>query len=97
MPDRPPWIEGLIAPAKAILAISNDDPRKIVGVAVVLCLACSTIRITIIGNIGQNIIRIRQGFKIRNRVMNPRRVLTVLALGGTVLHNTIGNCRTARV
>ena len=43
MPDRPPWIEGLFAPAKAILAISNDDPRKIVGVAVVLCLVCSIV------------------------------------------------------
>jgi len=36
MPKPPAWIERL-------LALSNDDPRKIVGVAVVLCLVCSIV------------------------------------------------------
>ncbi len=36
MPDLPPWIE-------KFLAMLNDEPRKILGVAVVLCLACSIV------------------------------------------------------
>ena len=36
MPDRSSWI-------KTILALANDDPRKIIGVAVVLCLVCSVV------------------------------------------------------
>ena len=41
MPDRPTWIKSLAARANRILDMPNDDPRKIVGVAVVLCLVCS--------------------------------------------------------
>lgn len=36
MPKLPAWL-------KRLLAVSNDDPRKIVGVAVVLCLVCSVV------------------------------------------------------
>ncbi len=36
MSDRPSWI-------KRLLAIPNDDPRKILGVAVVLCLVCAIV------------------------------------------------------
>ena len=41
MPDRPTWIKSLAARANRLLDMPNDDPRKIVGVAVVLCLVCS--------------------------------------------------------
>ena len=36
MPKTPAWLQKL-------LAVSNDDPRKIVVVAVVLCLVCSVV------------------------------------------------------
>jgi Na+-transporting NADH:ubiquinone oxidoreductase subunit C len=41
MSNRSPWIEKLAARWKAVLAEPNDSPRKIIGVAVVLCLVCS--------------------------------------------------------
>ena len=43
MPERPAWMKALMAPARALGALPNDDPRKIVGVAVALCLVCAII------------------------------------------------------
>ncbi|MEM7170029.1 MAG: Na(+)-translocating NADH-quinone reductase subunit C [Pseudomonadota bacterium] len=43
MPDQPSGLGKLMAPVKAILAMPNDSPRKIIIVAVVLCLVCSVI------------------------------------------------------
>jgi Na+-transporting NADH:ubiquinone oxidoreductase subunit C len=43
MSKRSSWIEKLAARWKAVLAEPNDSPRKIVGVAVVLCLVCSIV------------------------------------------------------
>ena len=43
MPEQPSWMKTLLAPARALGALPNDDPRKIVGVAVALCLVCAII------------------------------------------------------
>lgn len=34
---------GLLAPVKAVFRLPNDDPRKTLAVALVLCLACSVV------------------------------------------------------
>ncbi len=41
MPDDKGTRGALMARLKPLLAIPNDDPRKIIGVAVALCLVCS--------------------------------------------------------
>jgi Na+-transporting NADH:ubiquinone oxidoreductase subunit C len=43
MSKLPGPIEKIMGGVKAFLAMPNDSPRKIIGVAVVLCLACSIV------------------------------------------------------
>ena len=43
MSEQPSSIEKLVGRGKAFLAMPNDSPRKIIGVAVVLCLVCSVL------------------------------------------------------
>ncbi len=43
MSKLPKPIEKLVGGVKALLAMPNDSPRKIIGVAVVLCLVCSIV------------------------------------------------------
>ena len=43
MSKLPGPIEKIMGSVKAFLAMPNDSPRKIIGVAVVLCLACSIV------------------------------------------------------
>ena len=43
MSKLPSWAEKLADRGKEYLAMPNDSPRKIIGVAVVLCLVCSVL------------------------------------------------------
>ena len=43
MPELPPFVQRLGERCKAVLAMPNESPKKIVIVAVVLCLVCSVV------------------------------------------------------
>ena len=43
MPEQPSAKKGLRAQLQALLDMPNDSPKKIVIVAVVLCLVCSVV------------------------------------------------------